>query len=325
MGISRRTLLKGLGTATAAAALPRTARAAEGAPPIREPRMGMLFDATLCIGCKTCMVACREANDVPLPSDTTLWDAPTDLSANAKNVIQLFQGGPAAAGGDGSVDRSCFVKRQCLHCVDPACVSACMLGSLQKRGVGGAVTWDPDLCVGCRYCQIACPFDVPKFEWESNAPKIVKCELCNHRLEEGGQPACTEVCPVGAVIYGEREALLQQAKARIAAAPRKYNPKVYGEHDAGGTQVLYLAPHDVTFAELGLPDLGDEAMPERVRGVQGVIYKGFVAPVALYGILGAVVFRNHRQQAGKDAAAPDHHGGRAPGGADATTTQERQP
>jgi Fe-S-cluster-containing dehydrogenase component len=322
MAITRRNLLKGLATAGAAAALPRAARA-EGAPKIREPMMGMLFDATLCIGCKACMVACREANGVALPPDTTLWDQPEDLSANAKNVIQLFRGEratPSAASADvatvGAADeRSCFVKRQCMHCVDPACVGACMLGALQKRGVGGAVTWDSDLCVGCRYCQVVCPFDVPKFEWQSNNPHIVKCELCNHRLEQGGQPACTEVCPRQAVIYGRRSELLGEAKRRIAAEPAKYNPKVYGEHDAGGTQVLYLAPKDIQFAELGLPDLGERALPERVRGVQGVIYKGFAAPVALYAILGAAVFRNHRQQHEPTAGDP----------AAADTAQERQP
>lgn len=288
MAISRRNLLKGLATIGAASAVPGVVDAEEAAAIPREDLVGMLYDATLCIGCKACMVACRDANGVKLPSDATLWDDPSDLSANAKNVIQLFRGGA----GD---DRSCFVKRQCMHCVDPACVSACMLGALKKRGVGGAVTWDPDLCVGCRYCQVACPFDVPKFEWESAAPHIVKCELCNHRLQQGQKPACTEVCPRSAVIYGKRDELLAEAKRRIADAPEKYNPKVYGEYDAGGTQVLYLAPKNITFAELGLPDLGDEPLPDRVRNVQGVVYKKFAAPVALYGLLGAVVFRNHRQ------------------------------
>lgn len=293
MSISRRSLLKGLTTVGAAAVVPRAAKAAEGAKrPPDDQLVGMLYDATLCIGCKACMVACREANHVSLPPDTTLWDEPTDLSAHAKNVIQLFRGTET---GGSSATRECFVKRQCMHCVDPACVSACMLGALQKRGVGGAVTWDGDLCVGCRYCQVACPFDVPKFEWEKANPHIVKCELCNQRLQEGQQPACTEVCPRQAVIYGKREALLAEAKRRLAAEPDRYNGRVYGEHDAGGTQVLYLAPKGITFAELGLPELGDKPMPERVRSVQGRIYKGFVAPVALYGLLGAVVFRNHRK------------------------------
>lgn len=286
MTLSRRTALKTLAAVGAAAAAPAAARASKGAPPPAELK-GMLFDATKCIGCKACMVACREANDVPLASDDGMYDAPVDLSANAKNVIKLFQDG----------DRSCFVKAQCMHCVDPACVSACMLGALQKRGVGGAITWDPDLCVGCRYCQIGCPFNVPKFEWQSAAPKIVKCELCDHRVKDGKLPACVEVCPREAVVYGTRDDLLRDAKARIAAAPDRYNPAVYGEHEAGGTQVLYLAPRNVTFQELGLPALDARPLPDRVRGVQGVIYKGFIAPIALYGVLGTVIFRNQRRAA----------------------------
>ena len=296
MPITRRTLLKGVAAVGAATVAP--ARAAEAKPEVQGPLRGMLYDATLCIGCKACMAACREANGVAYSSDTTLWDAPVDLSANEKNVIKLFAEG----------NRTSFVKMQCMHCVDPACVSACMLGALKKRGVGGAVTWDGDLCVGCRYCQVACPFDVPKFEWERRDPHIVKCELCNHRVEKGGIPACVEVCPREAVIYGEREQLLQEAKRRIAETPDRYNPKIYGEKDAGGTQVLYLAPKNVTFAELGFPDVGDEAVPERVRGVNGVLYKYFAAPVGLYAVLGAVIFRNHRTGGVPDAPAVTDEG-----------------
>lgn len=291
MSLSRRTALKTLAAVGAAAALP-TRAAASDAPVPADQLKGMLFDATLCIGCKACMVACRDANGVAPEPGASLYDEPGDLSANAKNVIKLFRDG----------DRSCFVKSQCMHCVDPACVSACMLGALRKRGEGGAVTWDPDLCVGCRYCQIGCPFNVPKFEWASATPKIVKCELCDHRLKEGKLPACVDVCPREAVIYGKRDDLLLEARRRIAASPDKYNPKVYGEHEAGGTQVLYLAPADVSFQELGLPALDDRSLPDRVRGVQGVIYKGFVAPVALYGVLGTVIFRNHRREQ-REAAA----------------------
>ena len=95
---------------------------------------------------------------------------------------------------------------------------------------------------------------------------------------KGQLPACVEVCPRQAVVYGGRDELLAEARRRIAADPARYNPRVFGEHDAGGTQVLYLAPHGVSFAELGLPELGERSMPDRVHGVQGLIYKGFVGP-----------------------------------------------
>ena len=285
MSISRRSLLKGLATVGAAAVVPRAAKAAEGVKrPPDDQLVGMLYDATLCIGCKACMVACREANHVSLPPDTTLWDEPNDLSAHAKNVIQLFRG----AGAD---TRECFVKRQCMHCVDPACVSVCMFSALHKT-TGGIVAYDADKCIGCRYCQIACPFNVPKFEWASATPKIVKCELCRDRLAQGQQPACTAVCPRQAVIYGRRADLLREARRRIAASPDKYVPTVYGEHEAGGTQVLYLS--SVSFAALGLPTLGDQAVPYFTENLQHAVYQGFIAPLALYAALAIVMFKNRR-------------------------------
>ena len=210
--------------------------------------------------------------------------APADLNANTKNIIKL-----AESGGQRS-----YMKAQCMHCVEPACVGACMMGALKKREFG-IVTWQGDRCVGCRYCQIACPYNVPKFEWTSANPEIVKCELCHHRIVKGGIPACVEVCPRKAVVYGTREALLAEAKQRIQDHPGRYVDKVYGEHDGGGTQVLYLS--HVPFEQLGLPTLGDRPVPELVNSVQGTLYKGFIAPVVLYGVLGAVIMRNRRAEA----------------------------
>jgi formate dehydrogenase beta subunit len=281
MSISRRTALKGLLAGSAAAAIvPRHASAAVVSP--RPDAVALLYDATLCIGCKTCMVACNEANN--LPADTTaspakLYHAPVDLSARAKTVIKLSE----------SLGAQSFVKVQCMHCIDPACASACMLGALQK-GEFGAVTYDADLCVGCRYCEVACPFNVPKFEWTKVAPKIVKCELCKERLAAHREPACTEVCPRHAVIFGPRETLLEEAHRRIAANPKRYVPTVYGETEAGGTQALYLSA--VPFEQLGFPALGPDPAPSLARLIQHGVYKGFFAPVALYGALAAVMWKN---------------------------------
>jgi Fe-S-cluster-containing dehydrogenase component len=283
VGITRRAALSGLLTAGATAVGVKSATAAVLPTPPADA-VGMLYDTTLCIGCKACVVACQDANGLPRdPAGIDArYDAPVDLNYRAKNVIKLYHEG---------TQRS-FVKVQCMHCVDPACVAACMLGALKKSEFG-VVTYNVDYCVGCRYCEVACPYGVPKFQWASATPRIVKCELCNHRLAKGQEPACTEVCPRHAVIFGKRADLLAEAKRRIAENPGRYVPKIYGETDGGGTQVLYLS--HVSFDKIGFPALGDAPAPDLARSVQHGVYRGFVAPVALYGVLGMIAFRNRKQ------------------------------
>jgi formate dehydrogenase beta subunit len=293
MVTDRRTLLKGLAASAALTVLPAEAEARERRTAPKNA-VGLLYDTTKCIGCKACVVACKEANG--MPPDTTgygggLYDAPQGLNERTRNVIQLYEEGN---------ERS-YVKKQCMHCVDPGCVGACMLGALQKREYG-IVTWDPDLCIGCRYCQMACPFNVPKFEWSKRAPKIVKCELCHHRLAQGKEPACSEVCPRQAVIFGKYSELLEEAHRRLAEHPGRYVPKVYGEHDLGGTQVLYLS--HVPFEKLGFRFGTDQPVPEVQQTVQHAVYKGFAAPLALYALLGAVMFRNRKRGDSEAAEAP---------------------
>jgi Fe-S-cluster-containing dehydrogenase component len=231
------------------------------------------------------MPACNEANG--LPADTLLsggiWDMPTGLNAQTKNIIELYQ--------EPDSDQFAFVKRQCMHCLDPACVTGCPFGSLQKSD-WGAVTWNSSLCIGCRYCEVACPFEVPKFQWDSWNPKVVKCEFCyDQRLKKGMEPACTAACPTGAVIFGKRDDLLTKAKDRIAASPDKYFEKrVYGEHEAGGTQVLYLS--SVDFDKLGLPKLGTTSLGHYATKVTSKIYKYLSGPILMAGVLGFFIKRN---------------------------------
>ena len=283
MSTDRRAFFKNIAAAATLTALPTAALAREKKKAPADA-VGLLYDATLCIGCKTCNVACREANN--LAPDTSgygggLYDAPNSLNGSTKTVIQLYK----------DAEEQSFVKKQCMHCVDPACVGACMLGAL-KKGKFGVVSYDVSSCVGCRYCQAVCPFNVPQFQWTSVAPRIVKCELCKDRLAEGKEPACTEVCPRKAVIFGNYTDLLDEAHKRLKENPNKYVQKVYGEHELGGTQVLYLS--HVEFEKLGFRFKQDESVPHLQQSVSHGIYKGFAGPVALYALLGAVMFRNRK-------------------------------
>jgi Fe-S-cluster-containing dehydrogenase component len=298
LAVNRRQLLKGImGAGGAVASGLATSAAAEEHPahPVApSDAVGMLYDNTKCTGCRACMTACSETNGLPAetlcPIDpaisTGLWDVPADLDAKTKNIIKLYR--------ETDGDNFAFVKRQCMHCLDPACVTGCPFGAL-KKNTWGAVTWNSSLCIGCRYCEVGCPFDVPKFQWDKWNPKIVKCELCyDQRLKKTQEPACTAVCPTHAVIFGKRSGLLAEAKQRIADAPGKYfENRVYGEHEAGGTQVLYLS--GVAFDKIGLPKLGSSSLGHYATKVSSVIYKWLSGPILVAGVLGSVIKRNWKQ------------------------------
>jgi Fe-S-cluster-containing dehydrogenase component len=292
MEITRRDLLRKMTTGGAAIAVGGTVSAAtltgmahaEETAKVPPQAVGMLYDATRCIGCQTCVVACTKANDlVPDNRRDPLHQSPGDLNYRTKTIIKLYK---PAVGKDSS-----FVKQQCMHCIDPACAAACMFGGLKKDAKTGVVSWNGKLCVGCRYCEIACPFNVPKFRWEGFNPEIVKCEFCKERLAKGEEPACTAVCPKKAVIFGPREELMKEAKLRIAANPGKYfENRVYGEHEAGGTQVLYLS--HVAFDKLGLPQLGDESIPQKYLKWQKRLYSYLILPAGLYAVLVGTIRKN---------------------------------
>ncbi len=204
-------------------------------------KAAILTDLTKCIGCEACVMACKEINS--LPKDIK----PERLSADNWTVIEHRKG--------------VNIRRQCMHCENPACVSACPVGALVKTPEG-AVIYAEDKCMGCRYCMVACPFQVPKYEWDSPLPKVQKCVMCYEKcVKEGKEPACTAACPTGATIFGDREKLIAEAYQRIEKNPNRYVKHIYGIKEAGGTSVLYLSP--VPFAELGFPhSVQDEAYPE---------------------------------------------------------------
>lgn len=295
MEITRRDLLHKITTGGAAIAIGGTVSAAtltgiahaEETVKVPPQAVGMLYDATRCIGCQTCVVACTKANDLaPDNRRDPLHQSPGDLNYRTKTIIKLYK---SADGKDSS-----FVKQQCMHCIDPACASACMFGGLKKDAKTGVVTWSGKLCVGCRYCEIACPFNVPKFRWEGFNPEIVKCEFCKERLANGQEPACTAVCPKKAVIFGPREELMKEAKLRIAANPGKYfENRVFGEHEAGGAQVLYLS--HVAFDKLGLPQPGDESIPQKYLKWQKGLYSYLILPAGLYAVLVGTIRKNLKE------------------------------
>lgn len=252
MTISRRDFLKIAGVAAGGAlAFPSGAGASSGSD--ADDHWAMLYDTTMCVGCNACTNACRQWNKTsPEVDQRGTYDAPSELSADTYTLIQLHKDG----------EEFSFVKRQCMHCVDPACVSGCPVTALQKTSAG-PVVYDKNRCIGCRYCMYACPYHVPRFEWDTaRFPVIAKCHFCyESRIQKGiGGPACADRCPTGALIWGKRGELLAEAQRRIAENPDLYVNYVYGEEEVGGTSVLYLS--HIPFEKLGLEDFGPEPVPE---------------------------------------------------------------
>jgi Fe-S-cluster-containing dehydrogenase component len=293
---SRRDFLKLLGVTGAGLVAGSGTVCASQALHVNDEELGMLYDATKCVGCKACMSACKRVNSdygslsyetAKFDSDG-LWDAPSDLSGSTRTLIKLFKE---------SDQRWSYVKYSCMHCQKPSCVSVCPVSAMTKDKVSGIVDYNKNTCIGCRYCQVACAFNIPKFQWDKSIPQIVKCDLCkNTNLREKGISACAETCPTGAIKFGKRKDLLQEAKTRLQENPDKYIAHVYGEHEGGGTNHLYLA--SMPFNKLGLPDIKPEAPAEFSEKIQHTIYKGFIAPVALYGTLCFIAVKNMKRNDG---------------------------
>ncbi len=218
---------------------------------------GVLVDLVRCSGCRACQVACKAWNDNTHEVTQCLgcYDNPPDLTADTWSIIrfnELEQNGRL---------HWVFTKRQCMHCADPGCVSACIVGAFKKLD-NGAVVYDAHKCIGCRYCMMACPFRVPKFEWDTNLPFIRKCNFCADRQSEGLETACVKACPTGALTYGDRDELIAEARQRMQQArPGKYVDHIYGEHEIGGTSWMYISP--VPFEKLGFPDVSDQSVTVR--------------------------------------------------------------
>jgi formate dehydrogenase iron-sulfur subunit len=234
---------------------------------------GILYDSTRCAGCQTCESSCAEANGLPVPVDTIQAGVIRKTDESHRTVVNAFN----------SSKGEVYVKKQCMHCNEPACAAACLTQAMYKTREG-AVIWRGDKCMGCRYCMVSCPFDAPKFEYHSSNPKIEKCNMCYGRLKDGKIPACVENCPAEALVFGTRRELIKEARKRIIENPEQYVDQIYGEHEAGGTGFIYLS--SVPFKELGLnTSLQSKSYPELSKGFLYSVPTIFVLwPAILLGI-----------------------------------------
>ena len=298
----------------------------------REPKtmppdaIGLLFDSTLCIGCRACQAACKEANgmtpEVPAQYadwNQGTWDSPTDLSGDTLTVIQVYQHGTMEV-KDRQTDGYAFVKRQCMHCTDASCISVCPVTAMTKDPDTGVVVHYPDRCIGCRYCVLACPFGVPRYEFDDPFGQIQKCQLCTN-VEGREFAACADACPTGATIFGRTADLHEEATRRLGKQPGEkhwfprgelgsdrpahegtipvYEAGVYGDQILGGTQVLMLS--GVPIELLGLPsEVPDYSYATITEGIQHTLYKYFIAPFVVLVGLAYVAYRNARHHTDDD-------------------------
>ncbi|HEX2831942.1 MAG TPA: 4Fe-4S dicluster domain-containing protein [Thermoanaerobaculia bacterium] len=236
----------------------------------------ILYDATLCIGCLECESACARQNDLPYD------DAIAKIKRTSETKLTYV-----AVRNTGEEK---YLRQLCMHCEDPTCVSVCPVKAFTKTKQG-PVVYDASKCMGCRYCMMACPFKVPKYEWSKAIPTVKKCIMCADRVAAGKPTACTEACPTGATITGERELLLTEARKRIAENPLQYVNHIYGEKEAGGTDVLMLS--SVRFEEFGMPmNLPNESLPQITHNVLTHIPDVVTLGSAL---LGGVYWITHRR------------------------------
>jgi Fe-S-cluster-containing dehydrogenase component len=257
-----------------------------------------LVDTTLCIGCRACEEACQRANRLPAPevpySDRWVLNTPRRPDATRFTVVNGYEGPPSPASRDRD---ETFAKVQCLHCVDPSCVSACIVAALTKRD-DGPVVYNAEICIGCRYCMVACPFEIPAYEYhEPLLPRVRKCTFCTGDDRKGPpKPACAATCPVEAIVFGHRDLLIDLARKRFAKDPGRYVDHLYGEHEVGGTSWMYLVGRPP--AEVGLLDLQTEAPPRLTEAIQHGIFKYGALPVAVYSSLAGLMWLTNRNRDG---------------------------
>ncbi len=286
MKLSRRGFLGVLGAAGAAAG-PVPADAWHSRAP-SDP-YGCLVDLTRCIGCRKCEEACNQVHklpepDIPFDDPKLLEQAHRRPDEQAYTVINRYY--------PGIIDLRdqlvpVHVKVQCMHCQDPACASVCITGALRKKE-NGAVHYDVGRCIGCRYCMVGCPFEIPAYEYhEPLTPEVRKCTFCFERIKAGKLPGCVAICPVEALHFGKRADLLKIAKQRIAKDPGRYIDHIYGEHEVGGTCWLYLS--GLPFEQLGFQRLSATPMPKHTETIQHSFFAYLWSPILLFLALAGIM------------------------------------
>lgn len=357
------------GVATGVATTAQAALQNDSIDDISNP-VGMLFDSTLCVGCQACVSKCQELNTIdPKTGERVLnpdggtnqdgdqiWSQNDKLTPFTRNIIQVWtspnkdKDGKEIKGheGDGANNPNvyefgkqkdqlengyAYIKKQCMHCITPNCVYVCPTTALVKDKRTGIIHWDGSVCIGCRSCMLACPYNVPQYDYNNPFGALSKCELCNQkgleRLDKGGLPGCVEACPAGAVIYGTHEELMAEAKKRLTLTPGEvydyprmrvngddtyrhpvgnYHKEIYGEKEGGGTQVLVLSA--IPTENFGLPSLeqmGEFATGKRTSTLQHKIYKGMMLPAAVLVGITACVLRNQKKEREAQKKNGGHH------------------
>lgn len=293
MNKDRRKFLK-IAAAGAAAAIPATGKAFDGFNEAEyDTAFGVLVDTTLCIGCRNCEMACNREHKLTDKPDTAFTDKSVFAERRRPSIESFTVVNPSI--DTMNSEKMTFGKTQCMHCNHPACVSACIVGALSKCP-HGSVSYDAWKCIGCRYCMVACPFQIPTYEYkEPLKPRVMKCNFCYDRIHDNKRPACVESCPVEALTFGSRKELIKLAQSKISGEPNKYCDHIYGEHEIGGTSWLYLASKD--FINYDLPKMETEKIPSTTESIQHGIFKSFLPPLALYGFLG-LIMHSLRQENG---------------------------
>lgn len=239
-------------------------------------KYGFLIDASRCIDCRSCLIACSVENNVPM-THTRIWMKDTGIQGKFPDLKRFT------------------APYHCMHCIDPACVSACTVGAL-KQNEDGIVTYDYDRCIGCRYCMYACPFDVPHFEWDKQFALITKCDFCIARLEEGqAEPACAATCPTDAILFGTRTEMLDLAHERIRNDPQRYVDHVFGEHENGGTSTFFISP--VPFEQLGMPVTERTESPAEINRHVTEIGTPIIASAVAMGMTATYLALKHKKGA----------------------------